>query len=201
MNPNDREDSSKYVNQNNEDAAIRSIEAELTAASVARAPKPKKSKAPVVLSVFLVLALAAAGVLGWLWYQQGEDIEAARSDLKSNRSQISQLQNELSEAKTSTDEKETSIPVAKADSELLIDAVKANIDANVNEDSDNARIEIMKMDGDFASINISGPTAGVGCMYKKSNEMWLKLYCAHQIGGEIERLNELYGVPESFTQT
>ena len=205
MNPNDREDSSKYVNQNNEDAAVRSIEAESTAASAARAPKPKKSKAPVVLGMLLVVALVAAAVLGWLWYQQRGEVDSVRADLSSARDKVAQLES-AEEAETTPKEDESTVTTdttGDESEEIITQALKYSTARTGNrmypDDPSTRQGVIDKQDAEFAKVTVTAsgtPSPSAETIYlKKANDSWIVIGDDSE---DIEQLEIRFGLPENF---
>ena len=210
MNPNEREDSSKYVNQRDEAAAVRSIEAESTAASAAAAPTHKKSKAPLVLGLLLVMALIAAVVLGWLWYQQDAKASKLESDLSSARSQVKQLQASRVDSEAADEPTDISTDTASSDSDAVVKAALAYMQAPVNPVGGNSKeAEVAYLEGDFAKVIVtttdvspSGQSVSklsFSVTLKQSNDDWIVLSAAEGPVADMNELMEKYGIPrEAF---
>ncbi len=191
----DREDTSTYVNRQQP-----SSPASAPPQPLQKAPKPRRSKAPLVLTLLLLVALAAAGGLGWLWQQEFANAQSFRYDEKAQKQEITQLKAELTELKASAKPSEEN-DVAVTDKDMLIETAKAYVGAEVNGNPTTAKITVAKIELPFARVDVSGTVGGAACIYKKSGDLWLWLYCAQADSEHTLMMNSIYGVPKSLTQS
>lgn len=164
----EQEDSSTYKNQ----PELVSQPPETTAPEptpVTPQPVKKRSKAPLVLTVLLLLALVAAGALGWLWYQQMTRANDLESQLKSTRAQVNALKTftELnSSAQVTQDtknENDTIISTALAYAAAPKAASSTKYTATIRYNKDN-----------FARVSIGADQgSGFSELLKKVNDEWV----------------------------
>jgi cytoskeletal protein RodZ len=187
----EQENSSRYVNQPTEPS--RGYE-----------PQPrKKSKAPVVLGTLLLLALIAAGVLGWLWQQESSKASAAQAGLESVEKKLQDVtaeNNKLSETK-----KEEVTESKKTDNDAIVSSLAAYARGKSKDTSTKISVSVKKLQQPFAAATFSDETAMVGpmglCILKKSDDIWMVLYCTAQNDNEyLQMLDRQFSVPASIKQ-
>jgi type II secretory pathway component PulM len=197
--PNDRENSSVYVNNPNEAAEWRQKKS--VSSNNSGSQKPKKNKAVRVLAGLLALALLLVVVFGYLWNQEAARADAAAADLEEANTQLAQLkqafeaEDEKLDADTSGDE--TTIDASTGDAEAIVSAALAVANASVS--SEGVQVELAKQVGDFARVNVTGDTSGYSMILKKSNDQWVSIVSgqAPPAQEDIDR----YGIPQEVIES
>lgn len=151
----------------------------------------EKKKVNVLAIILGILFLASLAFAAWLFLENQNlrsDKKALKSDNISKQNQIINLMKEKDSVKTEPVVKET-------DKDLLVKTEKSYNQAQVP--SVNYNVEVAKLEGDFARVDVTGPagTNGYPCFYKKSNSQWLRIYCGH---GGFENLDKQYAIPATI---
>ncbi len=198
----EREDSSTYSEPGRPVATEPVKEETPVQPPVQEFPKEKKSKAPLVLSVLLILALAGAGVLGWLWYQQNGEVDNVRADLASAKNKISQLESTAAADAKLDDSSDITTDTSSSSSDTILEkaieysAARTGNQGFVNGTSSREG-KIDKQTDTFAKVTVSSPTSpGTETIYLKSaKDSWIV------IGDGTEELSTLesgFGLPKGF---
>lgn len=207
----EREDSSKYAQPSRQEPFEPAKQEESAVQPPVQEPaKPKKSKAPLILAVLLVLALLGMAVFGWLWYQQNGEVDSVRSDLSTARNKIAQLES-AAEANSAIDEEsDVTTDTKDADSEAVVKAALAYMLAPVQPLGSNSReAKVEYLEDGFAKVIVttsdvspSGTSASklsFALTMKESNDDWIVLSAAEGPVANMDELMKEYGIPrEAF---
>lgn len=202
MNPNEREDSSTYVDRSAEEPKWQRDETPVVTQPAPR--EPKKSRAARVLAFLLVLALIGAAALAYLWYQENARADAATADLRKADAQITQLKQAVAAEDTDMDSDTTvEVDTTDSESEAVIKAALAYMQAPVQPlGNQNAKIEYLQ-DG-FAKVVVTTGDPGMGgptfaLTLKESDGDWIVLSAAEGPVADMDQLMSMYGIPrEAF---
>lgn len=197
----DREDSSAY-RQNGQSQPTDGASQQPEQPPVRQAYEPKKSKAPLILTILLLLALIGAGVLGWLWFQQNERVSDLESDVASARVEVEKLEDA---AKTTEDQSEEPAVVTDTNSSssdtILTEAISYSAARTGNQGFVNGTQEregkIEKQTTQFAKVIVSSPTSpGTETVYlKASNDGWVVIGDGTE---DTSNLQNSFGLPAGF---
>lgn len=199
----EQEDSSTYKNQ--PDVENRPTETPTPPADPAPQvvqPKKKSRLTPVLLTL-LLLALVAAGVMGWLWQQEASKAVSSKSDVAVAKQKVLDLQDQLKKAQTTKSDAATTTETKDGDSEMMIKAALAFAKAKVANTGYPAGATdlVARIDNQSASftrvqVGSSKMGPGVGLVYfKKSNSDWILI---GDDNGDSVRFHTSFGIPNGF---
>lgn len=203
----DREDSSNYTSsqpRSTPPEPVTEPAAERPTFAPVQPQKTKKSKAPLILSLLLLLALAGAAVFGWMWYQQSGELDNVRTDLSSQRNKVSQLESQI-KAKQAIKE-DTSGIVTDTDSTgsdtIIEKAIEYSSARTGNQGFVNGTTsregKIAKQTTEFAKVTVSSPSGpGTETVYLKatSEDKWVVIGDGTE---DIAQLENGFGLPKGF---
>lgn len=196
MDPLEREDSSTYVS----DRPVQPVGPvpERPAEQPPRQSEPtkKKSKTTAVLAGLLALALIAAAVLGWLWYQESARADAAEADLATTKKNFSELTKSVNESQTKAEDS-TTVDTSDSDSEAIVETALAYEMAQAKPLSGVKAVVSYNKD-DFAKVNITSTTTSHYQILKKSNDQWVVIASGN--GPLPEETITQYGIPQDATK-
>lgn len=171
-------------------------------APIAPQPVKVKRKRPIGWILLSLLLLIGAGVLAYFLYMSTIDATKADEQLTASKAKVADLEERLTEA-GKTDEAAADTDEETTDQQQIIDVASAYARAEKGAENAKVNVNVAKLEGDFAfvNVNVAGAIAGYSCVLKKSDDMWLRLYCGQNESEETQRLDTLYGVPKSITQS
>lgn len=177
------------------------IEREETNPSTAmpeRQPETSKPKrGPVAaLTVLLILALGAAGALGYLWYDTQQQLSAAKSTTAEKETDLAALHKEHEAMTDTTAKVEASKP---DDTEQLIAAVTSNMKALSANQGKTITVKVDKVADTFAAVTatVAGQEATpVKYILKSIDDTWT-IVASGQDATSAET-KAAYGVPDGL---
>ncbi len=193
----EREDSSTYTEPEQTPVSEPTNEAPAQP-PVQEAPKPKKSKTPLVLTLLLLLALVAAGTFGWMWFQQSGRVDNLETDLSKARNDVSRLET-AAKAEDSLDDSAVTPDTEDSDSEAIIKAALAHAQAPKESTAVSYKTEIMYNKGGFARVSVSAGESGFAQILKKVNDEWVVI-----VEGQNEPTSDdvkTYGIPQAVVDS
>jgi|GEM_PF-964100 len=190
----EKEDSSTYVRQ---DAQNEVTPVNETPVAPTSPSKPKRSKLPLVLGALLVLALAVAGVLGWMWNQSTADAKAKTDDLALANKEVSNLRSALKEAEAPAKDTDTEVDASSDENATIIETVLAYEKARLATSSTKLEAKIAKKESPFAAVTVTSSTgSGATVTYLKlSQGQWVIIGDSTD---ELVTLKEDFGLPEDL---
>lgn len=171
---------------------------------VAPAPGPANEGSSGGRKLFLiaviVLVIAGLGGLGAWAYLDGQSARSQVSSLKQGleaaRADAAKLRADAVKTADTTDQEPADIPAVK-DEDAVIAAAKAHAHAPKNNEKDDVKITVAKLEASFArvSVSVEGAMGGYSCTLKKVDGIWLVLFCGQSapLQDELDK----YGVPAS----
>jgi uncharacterized protein HemX len=160
---------------------------------------PRKSKAPKVLGLLLVLALVACGALGWMSYDQSNQKSSLEVKVEDKDKEITQLQSQLKAVKTAPTEEDKAVV---SDSEKIISAANNFAKTPASWGKLTAKSEITKQANNFASVQLSYDNAGgLTLVLKKISSEWVVVASGNNGAGDIvptETAVNLFGIPQEI---
>ncbi len=210
MDPNDREDSSRYVNEPRQSASEQPG-SPAVAPALAPEPKRKKSRAALILTLLLLLALLGAATFGWLWYQQSGRVDKLEADLSVARNNLASLES-AAEAEEKTKENTSIVTETEStDSEAVVKAALAYTEAPLRPLGDQREAKVEYLKNGFAKVIVTSTTAetnsggtsvakiAFALTLKESNDDWIVLSAAEGPVADMDELMKTYGIPrEAF---
>ena len=156
--------------------------------------KPKKSKAPMMLGILLVVALAACGAVGWMYYDQSNQKATLESQIDEKDKKINKLTSQLGE------ETEPAISDQPVDSETDAIVAAATAYARAPEDSVGTtfEVEITKQVDDYASVSVTSGDSGFTEILKNVDDQWVVIVAGQDTPSDEDV--QTYGIPESLLQ-
>lgn len=180
--------------------------------------KANKSKMPIILGSCLGMAVLLAGVFFYLWMSQSSEVSRLKEVETSNRQKIESLQGQVSEivsdnkadsedkTDTATPDPETSNDGSTSSSDAdetksIIEMTSAHAHARVGSENAKLNIQIVKKQPSFArvSVMVEEGVGGYACVLKKSDNIWLVLFCGQ--GAPLQSELDQWGVPASIIQS
>ena len=162
-------------------------------------PKKSNTKKILLISVAIVLVASLAGFAGWAYIdgQSARDEAASlNKELSTSKATVAKLRVDAAKAADETDQKPAEAPVVK-DEDAVIAAAKAYAHAPKNNEKDDVKITVAKLETSFArvSVSVEGAMGGYSCTLKKVDGIWLVLFCGQSapLQDELDK----YGVPAS----
>lgn len=164
-------------------------------------PKKKGGAGKWVLGGLVVLLISGLGAVA---YWQWAEAQNAKQELGNTQGQLQSAQADLAKASEKKNDETTLVAEkTKTDKELITESVVAYWHAAKGAEKDKLTTTVDKLELPFArtSVGIVGGAGGVSCISKKSDDLWLVLFCAQGTSPETEALMTKYGVPESIIKT
>lgn len=167
-----------------------------------QAESPKKPMMWIVATTVLALVCILLAVL--LFMSKNDD---RQKQLIATRTQLVTLQKENGELKKTitqaVDAATTGVrpPVDTSkisDTDAIIALAKAWVHAENGGENKAPKVSVEKVENGFARAAVNAEKAGYSCIYKKSDNVWLKLYCAQGDSSETTQIRSQYAVPESI---
>ena len=199
----DREDSSKYTASSNQQQ-FEPARQEPAPVPVQQPVKPRKSKAPLVLSLLLIVALLGLGAFGFLWYQQNGRVSDLEADLSSSRNKVTQLET-AAKANEAIAENEEEAVVTDTNSDSSDDILQKAIEYSALRTGNQGFVDgtsarqgkIDKQTTEFAKVTVSSPTsAGTETIYlKSSDDGWVVIGDGSE---NVTTLENSFGLPKGF---
>ncbi len=152
----------------------------------------------ILLAVIIIAGLAVFAYMQFNDLRKGnEEKDALRSQVSSLQSQLNQLQNKSDEAT-----KDDAEAVAATDDKAIIDTAVAYAHAEKDGANRQVMVSIDKKELPFAraQVGIAGG-GGYACIFKKADNVWLRLYCSQSETEFTMQQDEIYGVPESIIKS
>jgi len=198
MEPMEREDSSTYVNQ---EPAKPETHEEPRPVTPSEPPKKKSGKAVAILTLLFVLALAGAGIMTWLWYQQNGQLDDVRSDLAVARNDVQRLES-AANAEDAMDESDSvTTDTSDNDSEAIVKAALAFAKAPANPGE--VKATIVKRIENFAYVNLipaqSSGAFGGYVILKNVDDVWVPILSGN--GEQSQERLDSYGVPAELVKS
>lgn len=190
MDPLEREDSSAYISQSQEQPGATQPPQQ------GEPPKQKKSRAVAILTVLLLLAVICAVGVGWLWYQQTDQISDLKTNLSKAQSDVAKLKS-ASKAEAKQDESESVTTDTENSDDELVKAALAFAKSAVNAGEVTATVG-KKIDN-FAFVNVGSQGSGYYIIFKKVNEIWVPVL--HGNGVQTQEMLDYYGVPDELIKS
>lgn len=157
----------------------------------------KSDKRNIAWIVTCLLLLVGVAVLGYLLVKSNNDAQVTKNKLEASQSRVTTL--EESAVRKSDNRANNASQVesqtSDSDSDAIVKVALAHAMALVSNDGAKTTVNIDKIEGQFARAQVSGEVGGQACVFKKSNDIWVQLYCAQSSNPELEKA---YGVPESI---
>ena len=169
---------------------------------VGQAESPKKPMMWIVATIVLALVCILLAVL--LFMSKNDD---RQKQLNTARTQVATLQKENGELKktitqaaaAATAGVRPSVDTSKtSDTDAIIALAKAWVHAENGGENKVPNVSVEKIENGFARAAVSAEKTGYSCIYKKSDNAWLKLYCAQGDSSETTQIRSQYSVPESI---
>lgn len=85
-----------------------------------------------------------------------------------------------------------------SDTDAIIALAKAWVHAENGGENKIPKVAVEKVENGFARAAVNAEQTGYICIYKKSDNVWLKLYCAQGDSSETTQIRSQYAVPESI---
>lgn len=156
-------------------------------------------KMPRALTITLFIsALVLAGVFLFLWQSQKSATNAKQASIDATQTEMADLKKRLTELKSDL-AKQTN-PTPKTEPEPVVDdeaqikhATKAYVHAQVGSESATLSVNLTKRLDNFARVSVSTGEVGYACVLKKSDQIWLVIFCG-QSSPVQDELNR-WGVP------
>jgi uncharacterized protein HemX len=199
----EQEDSSTYKNQ--PDVENRAVETPTPPADPAPqvVERKKKSRLTPVLLTLLLLALIAAGVMGWLWQQEASKAVSSKSDVAVAKQKVLDLQDQLKKVQAKASDASTTTDTKDSDSETMIKTALAFAKAKVAntgypEGATDLVAKIDNQSANFTRVQIGSSTKGPGVdlvYFKKVNNEWQLI---GDDNGNMERFHTSFGIPSGF---
>lgn len=166
--------------------------------------KEKHSRAFSFVSMLFLLALLAAGVMTYLWYNQKTQVDSLNADLRSLkstetslRSQIDKLKKQNANLGNAVVDQVANGDESLSDAEQIKKLVVAHEHARVAAVDAQYTVGEPSIQGDFAKVGMSSPDGpGWRCLVKKVDGMWVILACGQQDPAENDL--KAWGVPAGF---
>lgn len=157
-----------------------------------------KRHRPVAWILLTFVLLIACAVLGYLLFMAMDTTSKQDADLKTMSSQIEALNKKNADLEKSA-AVNSATDTAKTDEELITDTLNAQARAQVGNNGTLPTLTIDTLETPFAGVSVTYEAGGEYCVLKKSDDIWLILYCAQGEGEQTETLNRVYGVPENIS--
>lgn len=167
-----------------------------------RAESPKKPIKWIVATTLLTIVCILLAVL--LFMSKNDD---RQKQLNATRAQVATLQKENGELKktitqaaaaAATGVRPTVDTSKTSDSDAVIALAKAWVHAESGGENKVPKVSVEKIENGFARAAVNVEQTGYSCIYKKSDNVWLKLYCAQGDSSETTQIRSQYSVPESI---
>jgi cell division protein FtsB len=157
---------------------------------------PRRSKAPKVLGVLLVLALIGCGVLGWMVYDQNGQKSSLSNKVAAKDDQIDTIKAELKSLKANTGDSNNSTE-SKSESNPVVDVALAYAQADVGNAANKLSAQVMYNKDGFANVAISvtGGAGGTGEILKKVNDQWVVVFSGQD--NPPQEVVTAYGIPKA----
>ena len=159
-----------------------------------RSQSSKGLKIALIITTLLFVGLAVfAGYL----YMSKQDSDAKRDELSQD---VASLKTQLDSDKTknNTTPEIEATPQQKTDTEKIIDVAKLYRAASNSSLEETYQVALLQPP--FARLSVSTQGSGHSCIFKKSGDTWLRLYCAQGSSPENEMINKEYNVPAAILQ-
>ncbi|MES2876403.1 MAG: hypothetical protein V4678_02930 [Patescibacteria group bacterium] len=166
-------------------------------------PTKVKRKRPFGWILLSLLLLIATAVLGYFLYMSTIDSTKSEEQLTASKAKVTDLEKQLNSLASAPAEVTDSAEDAKTDQEAIIETASSHVRAQSGSENATVNVDVLKLEGNFAraGVNVVGKISGQSCIFEKSDDMWLQLYCAQAESEETQRLDALYGVPKSIIQS
>ena len=200
-------------NQPEKDGELPTIERPVTS----RAQPKKGNMAVMVLGALLALAVIVAGITTYLWREQARTVGRLEESARNSDQKVESLENQLQETTKDTEKtdevaedmpaetpvgSDKSVSSSDADeTKSIIETTGAYARARVGSENAKLNITIMKKQPSFARVSVMD-TEGVGgyaCVLKKSDDIWLVLFCGQ--GVPLQSELDQWAVPASIIQS
>lgn len=167
--------------------------------------KERHSRAFSFVSMLFLLALLAAGVMTYLWYNQktqsdslGSDISNARATESTLRAQIDKLKKQNANLGNAVvDQVANGDGGQQTDDDRIKAVVSAWIKGHKDGADDQFSFNYIKKEAPFARAGVSlQPSGEYSCWLKKSEDVWLVLFCGQAPPQQSEL--DIWGVPNSI---
>lgn len=157
-----------------------------------------------VLMVVIAVGVIAAGICGYLWFQQSKEVDRLQTSLDTSNRQLAALGVASDEASPGTDGDTTAPtpaeqpPTVADDNKAIIDGVAAYAHAKVGAEHAVLSIQITKKESPFARVAVNGEEDGFGyaCVLKQVDGLWVVLFCGQSAPLQSEL--DQWGVPASI---
>ncbi|MGB4768288.1 MAG: hypothetical protein WBP22_03450 [Candidatus Saccharimonas sp.] len=161
-------------------------------------PQPQKSannKLPWIILIIITLVLG--GTIAWLALQ----LQSTTTKLTSSESELASTQSKDGSANNATEPANPDAPVAAdTDEDQIINTAIGWGTARESTKSAKLTVNITKKQLPFADVSIGTEEGtGYGCTLKKSNNVWLVLFCGQSVPSQAV-LDE-WGIPASFAKS
>ncbi|HRJ06607.1 MAG TPA: hypothetical protein PK096_03050 [Candidatus Saccharibacteria bacterium] len=160
-----------------------------------REDKPKKSKAPLVLGLLLVIALAACVVAGWMYYDQSNQKASLESQVDDKDKKISQLQTQLGEATEPAADDDQPVD---SETDAIVSAATAYARAPEESANTTYEVEIKKQVEGFASVSVTSGDSSFTEILKNVDDQWVVIVAGQNNPSDADM--DMYGIPESLLQ-
>lgn len=157
-----------------------------------------KRHRPVVWVLLALLLFIACAVLGYLLFVTMDTTSKQSADLKILSSKIDALNVKNAELEKAATVK-SEIATTKTDEQQITETLNAQARAQVGNDGVLPKLTIDTLEPPFAGVSVAYESGGEFCVLKKSDSIWLILYCAQGEGEQTDKLNRVYGVPERIS--
>lgn len=174
---------------------VRDSEPAVTRKQTVVKEKKRYSKAFSFVSMLLLLAILGAGVLGYLWYEQDQQLASLKDEVGNSKATIADLRSEL--GKNNETPVEEPVVTGTDDKSLIIETVTARAKAPVSAKDSKATVNIMKQGSEFAYTNV-GFEGGGGAAYilKKVDDTWTIIFSGQDV--VPESVVETFGIPAEY---
>lgn len=162
------------------------------------APQPQKSannKLPLI--ILIVVSLVLGGVVTWLALQ----LQSTNTKLSSSERELASTQSKDGSANSTTEPANPDAPVAAdTDEDQIINTAIGWGTARESAKNAKLTVNITKKQLPFADVSIGTEEGtGYGCTLKKSNNVWLVLFCGQ--GVPSQAVLDEWGIPASFAKS
>lgn len=160
-------------------------------------PPPAKPNSKLPWILLVVLALVLGGIIIWLVMQlqsSNSKLSSTESDLATAKSASASDADSATEPDNSTS---SDAPVTNDnDQDTVVNTTIAWITAQKGGDKEKVTVSVTKKELPFARVAVAAEEGGYACVLKKSNDIWLIVFCGQDspLQDELDR----WGVPTSM---